>query len=133
MSSICRSISSLEDVTKIDRLEDTYNINFPKQFKEFFAENNGGIPLKKEIEVNGVEYEVRCFLSFMDDEYNSIKRPLEMFQKATKGKIAPFAKDSSDNYYCINLDNGKIYYWEKEEDSYYAIADNFVDFIMYFK
>lgn len=130
MSVICRNVSNLEDLTELKKMEDKYDIVFPKQFKRFFSENNGGIPLKKEIKINGMEYEVRCFLSFKEGEYNSIAKPLDVFQKATNGKIVPFAKDSSDNYYCINLDNDKVYYWEKEENCYYALKDNFFNFIM---
>ncbi len=129
MNIICRNITKINDDSIIERLEDKYDISFPKSIREFFLNNNGGTPLKKEITVNGTEYEIRCFLSFNDDEYNSIKKPLATFQENTHGKIAPVAKDSGDNYFCLNVENEKVYYWDKDENMYYNLADSFDDFI----
>lgn len=131
MSVLCRNISAIRDRTIFEKLEDKYEIDFPKNMISFFEDNNGGTPLKKEIVIDDEEYEIRCFLSFNNDEYNSIKKPLETFQTNTKGKIVPIAKDSGDNYFCINLDNEKVYYWIQEENRYYVLAENFENFIGY--
>ena len=130
MKNICKSVSTLKDISSIERIEDKYNINFPKDMIRFFEINNGGIPNKKEFAINGKEYELRCFLSFNQDEYNSIHKAIDSFQIETKGKIAPFAKDSADNYYCINLETGIVYYCSGEENLYFKLTENFNSFLL---
>lgn len=129
MAVICKEVSQLSDRLAIDKLEDRYRIDLPREMKIFLKENNGGIPEKYCFEVNGEEYEIRCFLSFNKEEYNSIYLPAESFQKETNGKIIPFAKDSADNYYCINTENLKIYFWSSEENLYYCLVKNFSEFV----
>ena len=129
MEVICRDVREIDDVSFIKRFEDKYDIEFSKDFISFMKLNNGGIPLKKQVELAGDLYEVRCFLSFFDDEYNSIGKPLESFQKKTKGKIIPFAIDSGDNYFCLNLDTEKIYYWDREDDLFYLLSNSFTEFV----
>ena len=131
MSIICVDIKQIKDELAIEKLEDKYEFDLPNELKDFFRENNGGIPNKNVFETKGKEYEIRCFLSFNDGEYNSIKAPLASFQEETQGKIIPIAKDSGDNYYCMNKENGKIYYWDKDDNLYYCIADSFGEFIIY--
>lgn len=129
MNIICRSVSGLKSKTIFDEIQNKYNISFPNEMLEFFKKNNGGSPYKKEFMVDDMEYEVRCFLSFNCEDYNAIQKPLDSFQKETKGKIVPVAKDSGDSYFCLNVENGKVYYWDKDENNYYKIADTFEAFI----
>lgn len=131
MKVICRKVSDLNNKTVIEQMEESYNVRFPSMMKLFFEKNNGGIPSKKDFFSNGMEYEIRCFLSFNEGEYNSIRKPLDFFQKETKGKVIPLAKDSADNYFCMNLETEKIYFWDKDDNLYYNIADNFEEFIRY--
>ena len=131
MAIACVDVKVLKDKSVIDRIEDKYDIYFSEDFKKFFRENNGGIPKKNIFNVNGKEYEIRCFLSFNEGEYNSIRKPLAWFQEKTHGKIVPVAKDSGDNYYCVNLETEKIYFWDKDDNLYYCVAASFAEFIGY--
>lgn len=132
MSIVCRDISELKNKENIKSFGERYGISFSNEFIDFFSENNGGIPFKKEILVDDEEYEVRCFLSFHESDYNNIFKPTDFFQKQTKGKIFPIAKDSGDNYFCMNVDNNNIYYWDKEENKYYLLKESFNEFIVLF-
>ena len=58
---------------------------------------------------------------------------MDYFLEKTKGKIVPIGLDSGDNYYCVNNETGKVYYWSAGEDSYYCIAESIMDFIELFK
>ena len=40
---------------------------------------------------------------------------------------------SGDNYYCVNNENGKVYYWSSSEDSYYYIAESIDEFASFFR
>lgn len=133
MGVLCRNISELKISNSIELMSAKYGCNFPGEMVVFFMENNGGVPLKKEITISDKEYEVRCFLSFNCDEYNSIDKPAEFFQERTCGKIFPLGKDSGDNYYCLNVETGKIYYWDKEDNQYFLIAEDFKHFINFFQ
>ena len=91
--------------------------------------NGGKYPIKDEITLTGETYEIRVFLPL--DERNKeyyIGKPLEFFLTNTNGKIIPIAIDSGDNYYCVNNETGKVYYWSAEEDKYYQIANNLASF-----
>lgn len=129
MNKICSTIKTIDDVSIFNKIEKQYGIEIPESVKEFFILNNAGIPYSREICVQGREYEIRYFLSFNESDHNEIFKALESFQKETKGKIIPLAKDSADNYYCQNLENDKIYYWDKEDGLYYKLSDSFCEFI----
>ena len=82
----------------------------------------------------GEEYEVRIFLSLdAQDQYYYIKKPLLDFLQRTKGRIIPIGIDSGDNYYCVNNETGKVYYWSMELDEYYCIAENLEMFVSLFE
>ena len=101
---------------------------------DFLKMNSGGYPINDVVKFNGEEYEIRVFLSLDDSDANYyIKKPLEYFLKNTKGKIVPIGIDSGDNYYCVNNENGKVYYWSSSEDSYYYIAESIDEFASFFR
>lgn len=129
MSKVCKNISELKNKSSISSVEKLYGIKFPKEMIEFFLENNGGTPINKLFTADGKEYELRCFLSFNEDEYNSIHKAIQSYQTETKGKIAPVAKDSGDNYFCINIDTGNIYYNDNSDGLYYKLFDKFSDLV----
>ena len=113
--------------------EKTYSITIRSEIKDFLEENSGGYPVKDIIVSDGEEYEVRVFMSLDESDKNYyILKPIDYFLKKTKGKIIPIGIDSGDNYYCVNNENGKVYYWSAGEDSYYCIAETIADFISLF-
>ena len=57
----------------------------------------------------------------------------DFFLNRTKAKIVPIGIDSGDNYYCVNNENGKVYYWSSSEDSYYYIAESIDEFASFFR
>lgn len=84
---------------------------------DFLKMNSGGYPINDVVKFNGEEYEIRVFLSLDDSDANYyIKKPLEYFLKNTKGKIVPIGIDSGDNYYCVNNETGKVYFWSSGEN-----------------
>ena len=58
-----------------------------------------------------------------------IEKPLDFFLDKTKGKIVPIGIDSGDNYYCVNNETGKVYYWSASSDQYYCIAESLDEFV----
>ena len=110
------------------------NITIRSDIIEFLKINSGGYPIKDVIIFDGEEYEIRVFLSLdISDSNYYIEKPLLFFMEKTKGKIIPIALDSGDNYYCVNNETGKVYYWVSEEKRYYCIADSLENFIVCFE
>lgn len=118
----------------LEEAEMIYQISFREDVKEFFGKNSGGYPISDIIVSDGDVYEVRVFMSLdeSDDNYY-IRKPLDYFLKKTKGKIVPIGIDSGDNYYCVNNETGKVYYWSAGEDSYYCISDSIEEFVDLFE
>lgn len=109
------------------------NIVIREDIKEFLRKNSGGYPIK-DIISDGEKYEVRSFLSLAaSNKYFSIEKPLWYFLKKTAGKIIPIGIDSGDNYYCVNNETGKVYYWNASEDAYFCIANSLNDFVLLFE
>ena len=108
----------------LNNAETTYGIAIRAEIKSFFKMNNGGYPIKDVIISDGTEYEVRAFLSLdkNDDNY-CVERSLHFFLEKTRARIIPVAIDSGDNYYCVNNETGKVYFWRAGSDSYYLIAN----------
>ena len=113
--------------------EKTYSITIRSEIKDFLGENSGGYPVKDIIVSDGEEYEVRVFMSLDESDKNYyILKPMDYFLKKTKGKIIPIGIDSGDNYYCVNNETGKVYYWSAGEVSYYCIAETVNEFVALF-
>ena len=134
MKSISTNVNSNVDNSIFAEAEKKYSITIRKEIKDFVQGNAGGYPAKDVIEASGDEYEVRVFLSLdPEDKYYCITKPLDFFLNKTKAKIIPIGIDSGDNYYCVNNETGKVYYWGSSEDSYYCIADTIDNFISLFE
>ena len=110
-----------------------YGVIIRDDIKNFLRVNNGGYPENYYIEVDGEEYEVRVFLSLDEsDENYYIEKPLKYFMQKTNGRIVPIGIDSGDNYYCVDNETGKVYYWSMETDRYYLVSQDIEKFILLF-
>lgn len=102
--------------------------------KEFLEKNSGGYPVRNVVIFNDEEYEVRVFLSLDSSDSNYyIEKPLKFFTERTSGKIVPIGIDSGDNYYCVNNETGKVYYWNASADQYYCLAESLEKFVKAFE
>lgn len=134
MRCVSKKNSSAFDADIFHKAEKKYNICIRDEIKTFVEKNAGGYPLKSIIECDDEEYEVRVFLSAdRADRYYCIEKPLDFFLSKTKGKIIPIAIDSGDNYYCVNNETGKIYYWSSDLDEYYYIVQDLHSFCALFE
>lgn len=110
--------------------EKKFSISIRNEIKDFIKMNAGGYPVKDIIVIDGEEYEIRVFLSAdRKDPYFCIEKPMNFFLQKTHGKIIPIGIDSGDDYYCVNNETGKVYYWAHGEDLYYNLTATLSDFI----
>ena len=133
MKCICKNCTQVVNNTIWTETENKYQIKIRQDIQQFLTANSGGFPIKDIIIVDGEEYEVRVFLSLDSNDKNYyIEKPLNYFLENTKGKIVPIGIDSGDNYYCVNNENGKVYYWSAGENQYYCISESLEAFILQF-
>ena len=133
MKCICKNCTQVVNNTIWTETENKYQIKIRQDIQQFLTANSGGFPIKDIIIVDGEEYEVRVFLSLDSNDKNYyIEKPLNYFLENTKGKIVPIGIDSGDNYYCVNNENGKVYYWSAGENQYYCISESLEAFIFKF-
>ncbi len=133
MKCICKNCTQVVNNTIWTETENKYQIKIRQDIQQFLTANSGGFPIKDIIIVDGEEYEVRVFLSLDSNDKNYyIEKPLNYFLENTKGKIVPIGIDSGDNYYCVNNENGKVYYWSAGENQYYCISESLEVFILKF-
>lgn len=120
---VCREYMPIKNKNSISVFEKSNNIKIPNELAVFFRDNNGGIPQNNYFKIKDEEYEIRFFLSFNERDGYSIFKPGKYLLNETKGKLVPFAADSGDNYYCYNLENGKIYRTLSGENGYLYICE----------
>lgn len=133
MKCICKNCTQVVNNTIWTETENKYQIKIRQDIQQFLTANSGGFPIKDIIIVDGEEYEVRVFLSLDSNDKNYyIEKPLNYFLENTKGKIVPIGIDSGDNYYCVNNENGRVYYWSAGENQYYCISESLEAFILKF-
>lgn len=134
MSKVSYNCNVDKDVKLFEMVEQKFGIQLRDEIKNFIIENAGGYPRKNVIVVDTEEYEVRVFLSLdRNDAHYFIGEPLITFLNNTKGRIVPLAIDSEDNFYCINNETGKIYYWSSEMDEYTFLAESLDSFARLFE
>jgi cell wall assembly regulator SMI1 len=105
-----------DDIKKVEKL---IKLSFPSDLKNFYLKYNGGeveggrkIYLGK----NGMEYEVKNFLpighprfeadALLEDSYVFFVKEKKLIPR----NFIPFAMDSGGFRYCINADDGKVYF-----------------------
>lgn len=102
--------------------------------KQFCVLNFEGYPVENFVIFDGEEYEICVFLSLdASDKSYYIDKPLDYFLEKTNAKIIPIGLDSGDNYYCVNNETGKVYYWSAGEDLYYCISTSLDEFVAKFE
>ncbi len=124
MKSIIKGNKRCFDEKIFSNAEKVYSITIRENIKTFIKTNGGGYPQKDIFTVDGDEYEIRVFLSAdLNDENFCIEKPIKYFLDRTKGKVIPIGIDSGDNYYCVNNETGKVYFWSAGENQYYCISE----------
>lgn len=122
-----RRVKKLNTPDSISIFENKYGFSIPTDLKDCIFANNGGRPSPKVFAIDsGTEYEVKSLLSYNEEDSDSIYKVIDFFVKNYKKSLLPFAKDSGDNYYCVQ--EGKIVLWTQDMEVY-PICDTFSDFI----
>ncbi|WP_444626672.1 SMI1/KNR4 family protein [Flavobacterium columnare] len=128
------------NISELNLIETSFQINLPEYFKIHYLENNGGIPENQYIYNDEYDtfFKVKFFKPFLyeSEKYSTFTieetYKMHVLEKQTfDKKYLPFANDISNNLYCLNLDNSKIdlIFLDKEEIEILNISLDFDEFI----
>ena len=107
-----------EDLNKI---ENDFKFELPKEFKDHYLKYNGGYPEKDAFIWNtGERTTLNTFFSIKYPGFISLEstyQSLVLDEKILPGSIIPFATDDGGNFFCISAKEttyGSIYYYNHE-------------------
>ena len=128
-----RFLNESNNLEILEKAESDFNIKIKENIKNFIKKHSGSYPNNAIIDINGEEYEIRVFLSLDKSSDYYIERQLYQFLRDSNGKMIPIAIDSGDNYYCINNETEKVYYWSHELREFEFIGSGINTFSKAFK
>lgn len=124
-----KRVKHLRELDSIEKFEKEKNIKLPDELKKLILKNNGGRPSLRMIEMPSYkELEIKALLSFNKDDIENIYNNIDFFKAEFNENILPFATESSGDYFCINLKNKSVVYWEHETNKIKYIARNLDEF-----
>ena len=108
-------------------IEKKYNVIFPKDFKEFYLENNG---LKIHLCLFDEKYEINTFLELRGEWSIESVKDEEIADEIIPNNMIPFGDDEGGDFYYINTNDGGVYLIRCEDiENYILIARSFTDFL----
>lgn len=127
---IWKRVKPLIQPNSVDKFEQDYEITLPDSLKEFIITNNGGRPSLDIIKTeDGREVEIKALLSFNKEDAENIYKVIEYFNKQFNSKIIPIATEPSGDYFCIDITNDSIVYWEHENNKLTFISKDLDEFL----
>ena len=128
---VWKRVKPLVEKDSINKFQEIYGIVFPEELKELIKVNNGGRPSLDIIKtVEGEELEVKALLSFNKEDVENIYNVINYFKEHFQVRIVPIATEPSGNYFCINLTNNSIVYWNHETNKETLISNGIKEFLM---
>lgn len=115
----------------ISNMENKYGINIPEELVSLLENANAAIPSKTKFMVKVDEKLLGAVLSFNPNEKEADSFDTAMLIGFDKN-IIPFGIDPFGNYICIDNEDGRIVFYDYEEDIFDVIAtslENFLDIL----
>jgi hypothetical protein len=123
-----KRVKPLKD--SIEDFEKEQGVIVPAVLKEVIALHNGGRPSPEIIKTAaGKEVEIKSLLSFNKQDTETIYNVIGYFKERYKGTLLPFASEPSGDYFCMNLNELTIVYWEHETNEVSKVSDSLNEFM----
>lgn len=108
-------------IATICKIEEFFNIKFPKDYVETVIENDGAYPIPNRFNINGSEEVFNNLLSFDENDSSYIVDVFNDVKDRLLDRIIPIAEDPFGNLICFDYrTNNKpsIVFWEHEKAFY---------------
>ncbi|MEH7068416.1 SMI1/KNR4 family protein, partial [Priestia megaterium] len=95
-------------VEDLESFERNHNITFPKDYRDFLIEYNGGYP----------DHSILNIFYGIGSMYDNLEKKLDIFDEILEIGFIPIADDPSGNQICIGINKeylGQIYHWAHDE------------------
>lgn len=121
---------------EVEKIEKTYNIIIPEQYKNFLLTYNGGKTPETEFKVNGVNSDIQGFYGLgkakKNFHFDSIKGLYKM-EEWLEDKMFPIASNTFGDYILISIDDEKrggiFFHYHDRAKNYIKLADDFTSFV----
>lgn len=125
-----KRIKQLKNKNSIEDFQNEYKLDLPLSLKNLILKYNGARPEKKLIKMdNGHLLEMKMLLSYNREDLENIYDCINFFKDKYNNDRLPFAIEPSGNYFCINLENFSIEYWNYENDTLITVANSLKQFL----
>lgn len=129
---------------ELDIFEAFVDGNFPKEYKDFLLEHNGGYPVPNYFNIPSIKDSsiVDCLYHLHSrDSTNCLTRKYKVFRDRMPPEIIPIGSDPGGNQICMAITGkhyGTIYFWDheceadEEKPSYsnvHIVASRFSEFL----
>ena len=119
------------DLSSIQRIEEKYNIQFPKEYVDTVLEFNGGRPNRKLFDIkNRVECIFEALLNWDESRKQNMFDWMKIIESNT---IIAFGQDPFGNAICFDFsgdkENPEVVFWNHELNKFEFIANNYSNFI----
>ncbi|MDR4220587.1 SMI1/KNR4 family protein [Priestia megaterium] len=125
-------------VEDLESFERNHNITFPKDYRDFLIEYNGGYPDLGNYKISEeLGDSILNIFYGIGSMYDNLEKKLDIFDEILEIGFIPIADDPSGNQICIGINKeylGQIYHWAHDEEhdgmeNMYFLSSNFKDFL----
>ncbi|WP_323756668.1 SMI1/KNR4 family protein [Roseivirga sp.] len=116
---------------QIGQIEKELSFKFPQEFRSHLLNYNGGRcdPNVFKFQENGkpAYSSIDWFLSVYDGEYDNFKKYYTIYkidEKRLPSNIVPIAHDPGGNLICLEIDTGRVFFWNHEREVDYSISSD---------
>lgn len=116
-------------IATICKIEEFFNVKFPKDYVEIVMENDGAYPIPNRFNINGSEEVFNNLLSFDENDSSYIVDVFNDVKDRLLDSIIPIAEDPFGNLICFDYrtnNQPSIVFWDHEKafyDKNLAISD----------
>lgn len=142
---------SINTNEQLKELEMNIGNQLPSDYKDFLKKY-GGCYLESKKTTDEIEYDV-CYKPLEKDpwmgkgddtqllegfyglanDHNSLQKAIDTYSDRFPRNIIPIASSAGGNEICMDIDNGKIFFWDHElshpDKDFFLIANSFEEFV----
>lgn len=128
-------------IEQIEAFELKHGVKFPRLYKKFLQESNGGYPLPNMFKISDKQGEgvLNTFFG-IGDMYSNLEDYLDIYEDRLPTAFLPIGNDPSGNVICLGTKEPyyeTIYFWDHEEEpedsedmsNMYFLANNIYEFL----